>query len=132
MIKIKLSDLVNSIEGLRSLGQKELKAKPAYRVGKTIKAVEGELTVFNQTRQELIQKYGEKKEDGQLNTDENGNVKIPLDVISEFNKQMQELLNEEIELNVNLIALDDIEELNFTPTEMAQIEPFVDIESDDE
>ena len=128
MISITLEQLVNSTEGLRELSQKTLKARPAYAVAKILKAAEAEMTGFNDTRMNLIKKYGEKKDDGELNTDENGNVHIAPESLTDFNKELQELLDTRIEINANKIRIEDIGDVNFTPAEMAQLDNFIDIE----
>ena len=58
MISVKLEELVNATEGLKGLSQKELKARCAYAVGKILKSADAEIQSFNETRMELIKKYG--------------------------------------------------------------------------
>lgn len=128
MITITLEQLVNSTEGLKGLSEKPLKARCAYAVGKIIKAADAEMSNFNETRMELIKKYGEKREDGELNSDANGNVMIPVELREEFNKEMQELLDTPVEINANKIKLDDIKNVEFTPAEMAQLDEFIEFE----
>lgn len=128
MISITLEQLVNSTEGLRELSQKTLKARPAYAVAKILKAAEAEMTGFNDTRMNLIKKYGEKKEDGELNTDENGNVHITPESLADFNKELQELLDTQVEINANKIRIEDIGDVEFTPAEMAQLDNFIEFD----
>lgn len=125
MIKIKLEQLINSTEGLKGLGQKSLKARSAYAVGRILKAADAEMSSFNETRMELIRKYGEKDDAGELKTDENGNVHIPPEVLSTFNTELTDLLATEIEINANKIRIEDLENVEFTPGEMAQLDEFI-------
>ena len=69
MITVKISDLLNSTEALQKLANKELKAKLAWTISRLLKAAEAEIQNFNDTRMNLIRKYGEKDENGEL---ENG------------------------------------------------------------
>lgn len=128
MINITLEQLVNSTEGLRGLSQKTLKARPAYAVAKILKAAEAEITSFNETRMNLIRKYGEKNENNELKSDDNGNVRIPPEVLDDFNKELQELLGTEIEINANKIRIDDIGDVEFTAAEMAQLDDFIEFD----
>ena len=128
MIKIKLEQLVNSAEGLRGLSQKQLKARAAYAVAKILKAADAEMTSFNETRMELIKKYGEKDETGELKSDENGNVHIPDDTLATFSNELQELLDTEVEISANKIKMNDVENVEFTPSEMAQLDDFIEFE----
>lgn len=126
MIKIKLGELVNSTEVLQKLSQTELKAKLSWSVTKLLKAADKEMQDFNEARMNLIQKYGEKDENGELITDENKNCKIPEAGLQEFSAELNELVETEIEINVNPLNIDDLEDKEFTPAEMAILEPFID------
>lgn len=126
MIQLKIADLLNSTDVLQKLAGKELKAKLAWQVGRMLKEAEKEIQSFNETRMQLINKYGSKDEKGELVMDENNNCKIEPESISNFSNELNELIASEIEINAHKIKIDDIENINFTPSEMAQLEPFVD------
>lgn len=126
MIKLTIADLVNSTEALQKLAGMELKAKLAFQVSRVLKAADKEIQAFNETRMSLIKKNGEKDENGELITDENGNCKIPPENIEEFSKELNDLLKDEVEINANKLKIDDLGEIEFTPAEITQLEAFVD------
>lgn len=128
MITVKISNLLNSTEVLQKLSKTQLKAKTAWQVSKVLKLAEEEMQTFNDTRMEVLKKYAEKDENGELITDENNNCKIIPEKISEFNDELTELLDNEIELNVNKINIDDLGDIDFTPAEMNALEAFIDFE----
>ena len=128
MISVKLEELVNATEGLKGLSQKELKARCAYAVGKILKSADAEIQSFNETRMELIKKYGEKDENGELKTEENGNVRIPPEQMEAFSRELRELLDTTVEISANKIKMDDIGDVKFTPAEMAQLENFIEFD----
>ncbi len=130
MIKVKISDLLNGTEALKKLAETQLKAKLAWQVGRILKAADTEIQSFNDTRMDLIKKYGEKDENGELITDEKGNCKVMPDGIENFSNELNELINSEIEINANKISIDSLEDKEFTPAEMSQLEPFVDFEEE--
>lgn len=130
MIKIKIVDIVNGTEALQKLAKTELKAKLAWQVSKLLKTVEQEMQIFNDTRMSAVKKYGEKDENGELITDDNGNCKILDNNLALFNKEINELLNNEIEINANKLKISDLEEINFTPSEIAALENFIDFEEE--
>ena len=130
MIRITLEQLINSTDGLKGLSQKSLKARSAYAVSKIIKAADAEMTTFNETRMELIKKYGEKGEDGEVKSDENGNVRILPESLNDFNKELQELLKTPVEINANKIRMEDIDNVEFTPAEMAQLDEFIEFDEE--
>ena len=126
MITVKISNLLNSTEVLQKLSKTQLKAKTAWQVSKVLKLAEEEMQTFNDTRMEVLKKYAEKDENGELITDENNNCKIMPDKISEFNDELTELLDNNIELNVNKINIEDLNDIDFTPAEMNSLEAFID------
>lgn len=128
MIKVKISELLNSTETLQKLSQKDFKAKLAWSISRLLKAAEAEIQAFNDTRINLIKKYGDKDENGELVTDENGNCKIDNASVEEFNKEFNELINTEVEINANKLTFDMLENIDFTPSEMAILEPFVEMD----
>lgn len=125
-----MSDLLNATETLQKLSQKELKAKLALSIARMLKEAEREIQNFNEVRMNLINKHGEKGEDGQLITDENGNCKILPESVEEFTKELNDLVTMELEINANKLKLDDLENIDFTPSEMVTIEPFIEVEDE--
>lgn len=130
MITVKISDLLNSTETLQKLSQKDFKAKLAWSIARLLKAAEAEIQSFNDTRMNLIKKYGEKDENGELITDENGNCKINPDDTAEFSKELNDLIETTVEINANKIKMDLLEDLDFTPSDMAVLEPFVEFDEE--
>ena len=127
MINVKISDLLNSTDTLQKLSQKDFKAKLAWSIARLLKAAEGEIQSFNDTRMNLIKKYGEKDENGELITDEKGNCKIVNESMNEFSTELNDLINSEVEINANKIDIGLLEDLEFTPSDMAVLEPFVEM-----
>lgn len=125
MFNIQLKDVIEGTDVLKKLAGQPLRGKVAFQISKILKKLEDELTLFNDTRVEIIKKYSQTDENGNLITDENGNVKLNENTIAEFNKEITELLNTEIEINCDKIALKDIENIDFTPAEMTLLMPLI-------
>ena len=128
MITVKISDLLNATEVLQELSKKQLKARLAFDVSRLLKAADTEVTQFNEARMKVINKFGEKDENGELSTDENGNCRIVPANIPDFNNELNELINAEVELNAKKIKMDALEDLDFTPSDMVVLEPFIEVE----
>lgn len=126
MINLKMSDIINGTEALQKLSNTQLKAKLAWSVSRILKMAEVELQQFNDTRMQLIIKYGQKDENGELITDEKGNCSIEKEHLVEFNSELNELLATEITINANKLNIEDLENINFTPSEITSIEAFID------
>ena len=131
MIKVKISDLLNGTDALKKLSETELKAKLAWQVGRLLKAADAEIQSFNEARLNLIKKYGEKDENGELITDENDNCKITQESINDFTNELNELVESEIEINANKINIDSLGDKEFTPSEISQLEVFIDFDEDE-
>lgn len=125
MITVTISELINSTETLKKLANKELKAKLAWSVARLLKSADQEIQDFNDARMKLIRQYGEKDENGELITDERGNCKILDEDVQKFTDELNELTNTTVEINANKINIEDIENIDFTPAEMTQLEPFI-------
>lgn len=127
MIKVTINELLNSTEVLQKLSKKDFKAKLAWQVARLLRNAEEEIKNFNETRMTLITKYGEKDENGELKTDDNGNCKIIPESISTFSAELEDLLKTEVEINANKIDIEQLENLDFTPSDMAALEPYIEM-----
>lgn len=128
MIKVKMSQLLDSTETLKKLSNMQLKARLAFQIGRVLKAADSEITNFNEARMNLIKKYGEKDENGDLKTDEKGNCTIPNESTEEFGHELNDLIETEVEINANPIKIADLENLDFTPSDMVGLEGFIDFD----
>lgn len=122
MYKVTVKNVMDSVEVLKHLMERNLKAKTAYQISRLAREVEKELTEINKTYQEIVKKYGEpSEENGEEYMVKEGNIE-------EYNKEINEFLVSEIELNVNKIPIKELENEDFTPTEIIKLEPFMEIE----
>lgn len=131
MIKVKISELINGTEALQKLANTSLKAKLAWQVSRMLKTADLEIQIFNDTRLNLIKKYADLDEFGELITDEKGNCKIGAESVDKFQEELNELLDTLIEMNVNKISIDDLNDTNFTPAEINALEAFIDFGEDE-
>mgnify|MGYP006922905535 FL=1 len=123
VIILKLSNeiLVNSVGVLSKLTNLELPIKLSYAFSKNITKIDAELKAYNIEREKLLNKYGEKDEEGKLKLSEKGEVNI-LDR-ENFNKEIAELLQCESEIDIHLIDLEKIDtEIKITPGELMIID----------
>ena len=123
VIILKLSNerLVNSVGVLSKLTNLELPIKLSYAFSKNITKIDAELKAYNIEREKLLNKYGEKDEEGKLKLSEKGEVNI-LDM-ENFNKEIAELLQCESEIDIHLIDLESINtDIKITPGELMIID----------
>lgn len=124
MIEINVSTLVNCTQALNELIKKPLKIRTAYKIARLAREVSKELELFNNTKNSLIQKYGEHDENNNLIT-ENNSYKIREDKRKEFVEEYQDMMQQTIQLNIEPITLKELENEEFTPQEISNIIDFI-------
>ena len=125
MIEITLSELLDSASVMQELAKKPMKNKVAFQTARLMREIEKEYSLFQDSRKSLIEQYAEKDENGELKTDENGNFTVPKDKVEGFNKELKDMLDQTLSLNVEPICVDDLNEANFTPADMMLLAPFL-------
>ena len=125
MMTITLKDIVESQEVMRTLSGKPLRGRAAFKVARLLKKLEAELSTFNDTRVKLIESYAKKDENGQFVLNDRNEYQFDQENANKFVEEINKLLVEEIQIEANPIMLDEIEEIDFTPAEMAALEPFM-------
>lgn len=128
MIKVELQNLLDSMPIFQELISQKLAARTAFKVNKIVKAINKEYELFDETRRTIIEKYGDRDENGEIKSDENGNLQIKKDQTDEFVHELQELLTTEIELNVSPLFIEEIEDATFTPAQMDIMSVFIDMD----
>jgi hypothetical protein len=79
-----------------------------------MKKIEHELKPFEESRLQLVHKYGKPNEEGKVSVlDEN---------LPEFYKDVSSLLDEEVEVDIRIIKIEDLEEVKLTPNEIQFID----------
>lgn len=109
MIKVKLSDIVNSVEGIKALLDTKLPIKTAYWISKLVNSqIERELKIYNEQREKLVIEFGTKSDDGTTQ------VKDPKD-LKKFMEKLNLLLDLEVELKWDPINIEDLGDVKIEP-----------------
>ena len=95
-----------------------------YKVMKFLKSIESDVAFYNNKLTEIAQECAEKDGD-KIKTDENGNLILANDKISEWNDKIADLANIEIEVPLPSFKLEDFNECNFTLEELSILEPLI-------
>lgn len=91
--------------------------KLAYRLKKIARILEAELKEMEEVRIEKVKKYGKVLPRGGFQVTE-GNSEI-------FNKEMKEINDTKINLDIQPIPLDLLEGIKLSPQEVVQLEKFI-------
>lgn len=125
MINTHLRNIVESADIMRELSNKSLKGRAAFRVARLLRELEKEFTLFNEKRMDLIKEYAQKDENGEIKSDENGNVTLDQDRLNEFYQSLDELLNADVEINAEKIDSEDLGDIEITPAQIINLEAFL-------
>lgn len=125
MVTLTLKQIVDNVETLKELAVKPLPARAAFKIGRILKTITNEYNTFQDARQNLLNKYGERDGEGKLKTSAENQVIISAEHIGEFYKELNELLESQVEVNISYIRLVEIGSEQFTPAQMAVLEPFI-------
>jgi len=125
MINTHLRNIVESADIMRELSNKSLKGRAAFRVARLLRELEKEFTLFNEKRMDLIKEYAQKDENGEMKSDENGNVTLDQDKLNEFYQSLDELLNADVEINAEKIDSEDLGDIEITPAQIINLEAFI-------
>ena len=129
MIELKLRDIINSIEVLKTLAQKPLRGRVAYNVGKMLQQLENEVNIFSSTRENLVHQYATKDEHGNVKVNEETNEFIfEEENMKSFVDEMNKVLDTEVVINANKMTLSDIEDIDFTPAEILALQVYIEEE----
>lgn len=105
-MKLKNKDVLNFVNGCASMRTKRLPVKLGYAIKKNLAAVGDAANAYSAERQELLQKYAAKGEDGKLLIE---NDQYSIEDKENFGKDLDELLAIETEVNIYTVSEEEIE-----------------------
>lgn len=115
-MKLAIKDLINSKEALQKLFSENLPVKTSYRLGRAIKHINSELKDFEDKRIELLKKYGDVVDD---------KISVKAENMESFTKDINDLLQVELDLAFEPVAIDEIKDAKLSAIDMANLEKFI-------
>ena len=88
LIKVSLSDVVNSSETFSKLMQQSFKGSLAFKIARLARELDKEMQTFNDERVKIAKKYGKKDDKGELIIGENGTVSFDDNVVEDVNNSV--------------------------------------------
>ena len=131
MIRVALRDILEGQEALQKLSNQQLPGRIAFRIGRLIKKLEEVLTSYNEVRNNLLEKYAKRKEDGTFELNDKNEYQFDEEHMKIFVEEMNKLVAEETSVEADPIKFSDIENLDFTPADITLLEPFLNLEEDE-
>lgn len=86
---MKLKTLIEIVQGISGIAQDRLPVQTAYRLGLFVKQSETLISQYDDNRKNLIERYGEKQDNGDIS------VKDP-EKLKSFTKELETLLEMEV------------------------------------
>lgn len=117
-----LRNIVKAAPVLQKLTRHEFSVAQLYRATKLINAVNAELAIYDAGRRELIERHCEKDGEKMKYKDGTGIA---------FNRELQELLDVEVELNAKPLVLTERDNIRLTLADMDALEGFIELKVDD-
>lgn len=130
-MKLSINELNKAIMPLTQLANtRGMKSITAYRIAKNYKAIKKETDDYEKIRIKLLEEHSNKDDDGNAIIKDNAYDVIDghMDII---NKELNELMGEEIELDIKKVSLDDIEVAGLAPIELEHLEFMIDFEEEE-
>jgi len=113
-----LGQLKNMEPVLHTISQsKVIDIKTAYKFAKFIKAVAQELAIMEEQRQRLVEKYGERLDDG--------SVKVIDNLLNDFLQEYEVLASTKVQFDFEPVELDVLKDINLSPQELIAIDPLI-------
>jgi len=111
-MKVKLHQIVNSAEPLKTLIEVKLPVKISYRLKRLVNKLAPILTTYNEKRNELVKEFGEVQEDK--------NIKVTEEKLKPFLEKLNEVLEVEEEIDFELINIEDLGDVVIAPKDLVE------------
>ena len=115
MITLTINEIMNSVPVLEKISQISTNGVTAFKIARIIRELNKEIELFEKQRVEMIEKYCERDEQGQMVMIDESQVKIKEDNIPKYNDELREILNTKVEINADVIPLTSIDEMKISP-----------------
>ena len=121
---MKLIDIIKAVKTLNSRAHERVPTALAYKMMKFVKASENDGTFFNAKFADIVERYAERDENGQVTTNENGIV-IAKDRLDDCQKCITELEGVEVNDPGIWFNLNELSELKLSMAELFTLDKFI-------
>ena len=111
-MRISNEKILSSVDILSKLMDMDLNIRVSYILARNISTIEKEITIYNNEREKLIKKYGVKDENENLKLNEDNTIQLKDGCIDNWNRDIKDLLDLEIDVNIELIDKEDLFKCN--------------------
>lgn len=122
-VTLKLGEIVASAETLKVVAATKMPVKTSYRLNKMLRLVSKEVKIYEEEKGKVFEEYGESAGEGLLQIKEEHK--------DDAKKELDTLLDQDVELDLPDVSLDDLGNLQVTPLELQVLEPLLNIKDED-
>lgn len=127
---MKIKHLYELHQGLGAIADKELPVKTAFLIQQNLAKVEAEVKNAETIRQKIIKKYTDEEATKKLNAP--GKIQLKPDEVGDCSKELNELMEQEIDIKLREIKIDDLDGITVKPITLNQLRHiFAENESDE-
>lgn len=127
MIEIIVENIVVAKEIIDKISKISFSGRSAFVIARLIREINREYDIFEETRTQLVNKYANKDENGELIVND-GMVKIPANKMNDYHKEVNEILKTQLTIAAEPLAFEWLENIELTPEEALALEPFIKFE----
>lgn len=117
--------LINVANIFSQIGQTKISSKLAYKIMKLCKSIAADEEFYNSKRNEIIQEYAAKDENGQVIVSNDGMITIDQSKIDDANAAVAELNNIEVDMPNVRFRLEELEELKLSVADMFVLDALI-------
>jgi hypothetical protein len=117
--------LINAAKVFNQVAQMKISSKLAYKIMKLCKSVATEEEFYNNKRNEIINEYAVKDENGQIVVSDDGMISIMQDKIPVAEKALRELNEIDVDVPDIKFTLDELDELKLSVADMFALDAFI-------
>lgn len=121
-MKLTIKQVIEAAPVLKKITSFSMPAKASYNIMRNMRKIEQEIKPFEESRLQLVHKYGKETEPGKVTVAEEN--------LEAFYKDVASLLDEEIEVDIRPVKIDQLNEVKLTPNEMQFIDFIIDKEAE--
>lgn len=124
-MKLKAQEIYNMYDAINALSQETTSMPTAFYIARNSRIIKEEASAIDEARQKLLMEFAAKKEDGSLDTQENGMIRIDDNRLPLFNEEMNKLFNTEIEISIRKIPLSALDKVNLPINSVEVLLPII-------
>lgn len=106
---MKASEIQRVYQGLMGIRAKRVPVKMSFILSRNLRKLEEIVQDIETKRNDLLQAYGEKDEDGKLKVGDNNEMTVPAQDVPKFMSDWSDILNTDIEITLDKLSMDDVE-----------------------